>query len=324
METVYSEIFTSGFHSNKIKYLKPPYKIWARIFLGCIFHRKPSNSPDYINNEQLYLLYCIGKDLKVDLPHLLFDHLWNHVKETREPAKSKSLKVRDWIPMGRLISNILTENGLVAHLTEAGQTEELKAIVGKSLDGKSLQRMKLVEKLQYEPVQMNSETVRNRRVPVEDFPLFTTEEPVEALMAFIESCMADGIPLPANMLEQASQPAPDFIEKKKRKKRKVSEEGSPKKKSKHIKKKGISFSDTSVLKTVITPTSQPTPYETIPSFEPTPSEPHQQISSDYIPYEPEKPHLSEPTVSEPHQTTPSETQHTLSSEPIQPTPSEHQ
>lgn len=174
LASVYLEIFTSGFHSNKIRDLKPPYKIWAKIFLGCIFHRKPSNSPDYINNEQLYLLYCIGKDFKVDLPHLLFDHLWNHVKETREKAKSKSLKIRDWIPMGRLISDILTENGLVAHLTEAGQTDELKAIVGK-----------LVEKLQYEPVQMNSETVRTRRVPVEDFPLFTAKEPRESLLAFI-------------------------------------------------------------------------------------------------------------------------------------------
>lgn len=75
MQAIYSEVFTAGVHSNKIRDLKPAYKIWARIFLGCIFHRKPSNSPDYINNEQLYLLYCIGKDVIVDLPNILFNHL---------------------------------------------------------------------------------------------------------------------------------------------------------------------------------------------------------------------------------------------------------
>lgn len=82
---------------------------------------------------------------------------------------------------------------------------------------------------------------------MEDFPLFTAEEPREALLAFIESCMADGIPLPPNLLEQASQPAPEFIENKRRKKRKASEEGSPKKVSKRPKKKGISSSATLVL-----------------------------------------------------------------------------
>lgn len=54
--------------------------------------------------------------------------------------------------MGRLISDILTENGLVAHLTEAGQTDELAAIIGRSLDGKSLQRMKIIEKLQSDSI----------------------------------------------------------------------------------------------------------------------------------------------------------------------------
>lgn len=62
MATICSEIFIYGFQSNKIRDLKPHYNIWAKIFLGCFFHRKPSNSPDYINNEQLYLLYCIGKN----------------------------------------------------------------------------------------------------------------------------------------------------------------------------------------------------------------------------------------------------------------------
>lgn len=51
MEEVHAEVFVSGEHSNKIKDLKPHYKIWVNIFIGCIFHKKNTNSPDYINNE---------------------------------------------------------------------------------------------------------------------------------------------------------------------------------------------------------------------------------------------------------------------------------
>ena len=75
MNIVYAEIFTSGNASTKIKDLKDEYKIWAKIFISCIHHRKESSSPDYINQDQQYLLYCIGKNIKVDLAYLLFNHL---------------------------------------------------------------------------------------------------------------------------------------------------------------------------------------------------------------------------------------------------------
>lgn len=34
-------IFTSKIHSNKIKNLQSNSRIWAKILLGCIHHRKP-------------------------------------------------------------------------------------------------------------------------------------------------------------------------------------------------------------------------------------------------------------------------------------------
>lgn len=116
MNTICSEIFIHGLPSNKIKDLKPGYRIWAKIFLGSIFHRKSTNSPDYLNSEQMYLLYCLGKGILVDLPHFLFEHLHAHVKETRDSAKNQS---RNWIAMGRLLSDFMTETGLVDSLKEA-------------------------------------------------------------------------------------------------------------------------------------------------------------------------------------------------------------
>ena len=75
MSKVYAEIFTNGQASSKVRDLKNKYKIWARIIHGCIYHRKETSSPDYINADQQYLLFCRGTNVKIDLPYLLFDHL---------------------------------------------------------------------------------------------------------------------------------------------------------------------------------------------------------------------------------------------------------
>ena len=75
MSKVYAEIFTNGQGSSKARDLKNKYKIWARIIHGCIHHRKETSSPKYINADQQYLLFCLGTNIKIDLPYLLFDHL---------------------------------------------------------------------------------------------------------------------------------------------------------------------------------------------------------------------------------------------------------
>lgn len=168
MEEIYAEVFVFGKHSNKIKDLKPHYKVWAKIFIGCIFHRKNTNSPDYINNEQIYMLYCIGTNIRIDLPHAIFEHLCTQVRETRDDGKNRN---RLWIGMGRLLFDILTKSGLVDHLYEAGEAEILRSICGKSLDGRSLFRLKLIDEVKAEPHDISQETIKKRRVKVQDFPL---------------------------------------------------------------------------------------------------------------------------------------------------------
>ena len=72
----------------------------------------------------------------MNLAHLLFNHLRTGVKETKEYEHTK----RDWIPLGRLISDILTENRLIEHLTEAQEINTLEATAGKPLNAKNLKR----------------------------------------------------------------------------------------------------------------------------------------------------------------------------------------
>src|ERR1044072_3672925 len=45
----------------KIKTLPPNLRVWHKIILGCLNPRPPSNSADYINTNQKYMLYCLKK-----------------------------------------------------------------------------------------------------------------------------------------------------------------------------------------------------------------------------------------------------------------------
>ena len=74
---------------------------------------------------------------------MLFNHLRTSVKETREDECTK----RDWIPLGRLISYILTKNKLIEHLTEAQEISTLEATAGKPLNIKNLMKMKIIENM---------------------------------------------------------------------------------------------------------------------------------------------------------------------------------
>ena len=91
------------------------------------------------------------------------------MKETREDERTK----RDWIPLGRLISDILTENRLIGHLTEAQQISTLEACAGKPLNAKNLKKMKIIDSIKKEPTIATHEVITSRRIPLKDFPLFS-------------------------------------------------------------------------------------------------------------------------------------------------------
>lgn len=138
-----------------------------------------------------------------------------------------------------------------------------------------------------EPHDISQESIKKRRVKVQDFPLWTNEESVESLMYFIAECKRDGIPLPPDLLEQARRPAPDFEVRKKRKlKKKVvveNEEPQKKKKNLIIRNKGISISETCISDFVnIDPTIN---HPNTPTETPNVSEP---ISDQHMTDAPEK------------------------------------
>ncbi|XP_058726436.1 uncharacterized protein LOC131597781 [Vicia villosa] len=261
------EIITSGQPSNKFKDLKSNLRIWARILLGCIHHRKATSSSDYINIYQQYMLYFISTNQKVHLPHSLFSHLKISVNEIREEVKTK----RDWIPLGRLISDILIEHRLIEHLTETQQTDVLEAIAGKSFNTKNLKKMKIIETIKKDPALTTKEVITTRRIPLKDFPTFLADSPLDVIINYLQICKEDGT-LPDINIKDLKQKLPKVALRKT--KRKAANEGTQKS-PKATKKKGnptfisvvestfLSISETSPSQH---PTEKPTP-QTIDDFD---------------------------------------------------------
>ncbi|XP_058785266.1 uncharacterized protein LOC131660126 [Vicia villosa] len=153
LKRVSKKIFTFGQPSNKFKEMKSHLRIWDRILL--------ESSP----------------------PSLTISHLKTSVKETREDVKTK----RDWIPLGRLISDILTENRLVEHLTETQQTDVLEAIAGKPFNAKNLKKMKIIEAIKKDTSFTTKEVITTKRVPLDNFPLFSAYTTPDIVVRYLEA-----------------------------------------------------------------------------------------------------------------------------------------
>lgn len=179
-------IFTFGVHSKNIKDLLPYIRIWSRTLLGYVHHRKPMNYADYINGDQQHILYYISTGKKVNLNSLLFQYLMDMVKETIDGSKKK----RNWIPLGRLISNILMESELIDSLTEARIIKELEPQVGKMSSARSMKTMGVIYELTSNHVEVPKEATSNRRIHLEDFPVFTKQDPLNVLLDYLASCQA--------------------------------------------------------------------------------------------------------------------------------------
>ncbi|XP_058752247.1 uncharacterized protein LOC131625404 [Vicia villosa] len=216
------------------------FVLGQEIFITENLIRKATVSPTYINQDQQYLLYCIGKGQRIDLPHLLFIHMWNHVKDSREQVKRKNQKIkRNIIPLGRLISDILTESGLIDSLLEAGAVQDLEATCGSTVTTHTLKKMKLITSVTSPPRVVNE--IRTRRTPVDDFQLFFKEEHPKVILFYLESCLKDNSEVDPAWLHNITLPSLDV--QKAPKKRKTTGEGPSTKTKKKKKTSGISISD---------------------------------------------------------------------------------
>lgn len=105
LEEIAVVIFHDGKNLSNAKSLHKRLRVWLRILLWCVHHRPSSDSSNYINTDQKYMLYYTSYGIKMNIPSIFFKYMRELVKETINGGT----KIRKWFPMGRLISDVLAE-----------------------------------------------------------------------------------------------------------------------------------------------------------------------------------------------------------------------
>ena len=95
-------------------------------------------------------------------------------------------KVSSNIPFGCLLTDIFVESGLVDFLTkEAKFTEYLIPSVGEPFNGQTLRNMKIIPKLKKKHLGEPTEVTKNRRIPIDNFPLFSKTGNLTDVAAYV-------------------------------------------------------------------------------------------------------------------------------------------
>src|ERR1044072_3557943 len=98
--------------------------------------------------------------------------------------KDKKRKIK-YIPFGRLISDLLTQNGLIQDIRKTGITEDLTESIGDVMDGKNLDRMGVIDKLEVTPMSEDPKEILKQHFMCDGFPMFYDHEPKEVLADYI-------------------------------------------------------------------------------------------------------------------------------------------
>lgn len=191
-------IFSSRKHSRKIKDLLPHLKVWARILLGCVIPRPITKSCDYIDGDQPYMLYYIQYGKKVNFLALLFQNLRDIVRD----AINGSKRTKSYIPLSRMISDIMMENKLIDSLIDDQFTEGTEPTSIKWLNGNGLKNMKIITEVISPLAEVSKEEIHNIRIYVNDFPIFSKPYSLEDVVKIMEKCHVDVLLAASKVISQ--------------------------------------------------------------------------------------------------------------------------
>ncbi|KAI5429355.1 hypothetical protein KIW84_034094 [Lathyrus oleraceus] len=192
---------------SKNKELHQNLRVWLKIILGTIHHRPASNSSNYINADQKCILYCIHKGVKICLPALLFRYLRDSVRETRN-----NMKLRSYIPLGRLLSDVFIENGLVDHLEKAKLMQDLVIDTGRPLNARNLKSMGIIKKIQVRPTLDTSwDSLKDQRKLPHGLARFYKNEPRDAVAIYLQRLLDEGVDISDFRLDGCLDSEEDFV-----------------------------------------------------------------------------------------------------------------
>ncbi|XP_058733461.1 uncharacterized protein LOC131605081 [Vicia villosa] len=163
--------------------LQNKLRIWHKIILNYINPR--ASFVDNFNVNQKYMLYYLQSHHKMNLQSIMFQYLKDTIKSTII-CVIQSKKTKNYIPFGRLLSDIFIENGLVEFLsTEGKYAEDLVPLFGELFNIKTLKHMTMVTHYQIDP-QLPPSDLAQRRTHVANYPSFCKKDNPEEIVPYMD------------------------------------------------------------------------------------------------------------------------------------------
>lgn len=240
------------------------------------------------------------------LPTLLFKYLMDSVRDIRN-----HMKPRNYIPLGRLISDVLIESGLVDHLISYNLMEDVTVDIGKPLNARNLKSMGIIERVLVKPTLDTSwKALKDQRKIPNGLYLFSKIDPQEVIDYYLQDLAYQGVDISEFLVDWISKQPPNFMKRKR----------EPFENSKKYKTLKLEESSTAGSPT---PLNSSIPSKSLPSETPSHSNLKQLSSSLPQPsstFTPSEPTITYPPTVEHHNSNPSSPLHDKSTSPPQHSP----
>lgn len=101
------------------------------------------------------------------------------------------MKPRNYIPLGRLISDVLIESGMEDHLISINMMEDVIVDVGKPMNAKNLKSMGIIDKVRVKPTLDTSwDSLKDHREISHGMYLFFEIDPSEVIAHYLQDLAA--------------------------------------------------------------------------------------------------------------------------------------
>jgi len=207
-------VVLKGNSATKLVDIDGHYRMLLKFITDCFFQKGGGSDQPTVDHK--LVLYFLSAFDKINLPKYLMHHLCWAIKEGIRGKRKQ-------IPCGRLLSEIFTQGKLLETLrrNKLASNKTLRTIIGKIINGKTLQNMKIIKKFSPNEKDLKESTVQTELM--KDFPPIYKERNPEVLAELIAGYVKESGGI---ILDDETPNVPDEAPLRVRGKRAKSDDGS--------------------------------------------------------------------------------------------------
>ncbi|XP_050895316.1 uncharacterized protein LOC127101934 [Lathyrus oleraceus] len=124
------------------------------------------------------------------------------------------MKTRNYIPLGRLISYVMIENGLVDHLIHHNLMEDVTVDTRRPLNARNLKSMGIIEKVKAKPTLDTSwEALKDQRKIPNSLYLFSKIDPPKVVAHYLQDLANQGMDISEFSVDWLPEHPPNFMKR---------------------------------------------------------------------------------------------------------------